>query len=80
MLKAEKKIVSLGQAAKSYYTGLGFGMKTSFDAYLAEQGREPKVIWDQVKDAIRQAILAKEKQLAESVRSGSPSWKSLNLF
>jgi tubulin monoglycylase TTLL15 len=52
---------------KQYYTGLGFSMKGSFDAYLMSQGRDPGVVWDQVEDAIRHAILAKEKQLADSV-------------
>lgn len=50
-----------------FYNGLGFGMKDSFDAYLRTKGRDPSGIWDQVEDAIRSAILTKEKHLANAV-------------
>lgn len=43
-----------------YYNTLGFGMKSSFDAYLKVKGRDPQKIWDQVEDAIRTAVLEKE--------------------
>jgi tubulin monoglycylase TTLL15 len=52
---------------KKYYSGLGFGMKGAFDAYLLSQDRDPNVVWDQVEDAIRTAILAKEGLIADSV-------------
>lgn len=38
-------------------------MKGSFDAYLRNLGKDPTIIWDQVEDAIRVAILAKEQLL-----------------
>ncbi|XP_055607236.1 probable tubulin polyglutamylase ttll-15 [Uranotaenia lowii] len=49
---------------KPFYTKLGFGMKDSFDAYMRSTGRDPTIIWDQVEDAIRLAILSKESLLA----------------
>ncbi|XP_058461648.1 probable tubulin polyglutamylase ttll-15 [Malaya genurostris] len=51
-------------ALKTFYTKLGFGMKESFDAYLRGIGRDPAIIWEQVEDAIRLAILNKESLLA----------------
>lgn len=50
-----------------YYNGLGFGMKDSFDAYMRSKNRDPSVIWSQVEDAIRSAILSKEQFLADVV-------------
>lgn len=43
-----------------YYNALGYGMKASFDAFMKNSGRDPQKIWDQVEDAIRLAVLAKE--------------------
>lgn len=51
-----------------YYNGLGYGMKSSFDAYMQSTGRNPQKIWDQVEDAIRLAILTKEPLLSEIVQ------------
>ncbi|XP_055630341.1 probable tubulin polyglutamylase ttll-15 [Toxorhynchites rutilus septentrionalis] len=51
-------------ALKPFYAKLGFGMKDSFDAYLRQTGRDPSIIWEQVEDAIRLAILKKEPLLA----------------
>ncbi|CRL00246.1 CLUMA_CG013519, isoform A, partial [Clunio marinus] len=50
------KIPSLSR----YYNGLGLGMKGSFDSYLKSKGSDPQIIWNQVEDAIRLAILNKE--------------------
>lgn len=50
-----------------FYNGLGFGMKDSFDAYLRSKARDPSGIWPQVEDAIRLAILSKEKYLTNTV-------------
>lgn len=50
-----------------FYNGLGFGMRGSFDAYIRSKGRDPSVIWPQVEDAIRLAIISKEKHLVEAV-------------
>lgn len=52
-----------------FYNGLRFGMKDSFDAYIKSKRRDPSVIWPQVEEAIRLAIIAKEKHLVEAVRS-----------
>lgn len=50
-----------------YYTGLGFGMKDSFDAYMTSKGINTENVWIQAEDAIRSVILAREKNLADSV-------------
>lgn len=50
-----------------YYNGLGFGMRGSFDGYMKSIGRDPNGIWEQVNDAIRIAILGKEKFIANIV-------------
>lgn len=50
-----------------FYNGLGFGMKDAFDAYIKSKGRDPNVIWPQVEDAIRLAIISKEKHLVDAV-------------
>ncbi|XP_058812213.1 probable tubulin polyglutamylase ttll-15 [Topomyia yanbarensis] len=52
-------------ALKPFYTKLGFGMKESFDAYLRSIDRDPTVIWEQIEDAIRLAILKKEPLMAD---------------
>lgn len=51
-----------------YYNSYGLGMKGSFDAYMKSQGKDPQIIWRQVEDAIRLAILTKEP-LLKSVAS-----------
>ena len=38
-------------------------MKGSFDAYIQSKGLNSQIIWDQVEDAIRMAILNKEPLL-----------------
>lgn len=50
-----------------YYNGLGFGMRESFNAYLRAMDRDPTKVWEQVEDAIRIAILAKEKHIVDIV-------------
>lgn len=50
------------------YTKLGYGMRDAFDAYVRLQGHKPEVIWDRVEDAIRMAVLAKEKHIVDAVR------------
>lgn len=52
-----------------YYNGLGFGMKDSFDAFLRKKGRDPKVVWEQVEDAIRIAVIEKESHIVNIVSS-----------
>lgn len=54
-----------------YYTGLGFGMKDSFDAYMKAKGISTENIWIQVEEAIRGIILTKEKNMEESVSQES---------
>ena len=49
---------------EAFYNELGFGMKTSFDAYLKMKGKDPEIIWTQVLDAIREAILSKESSIS----------------
>lgn len=51
-----------------YYNGLGYGMKSSFDTYIQSKGMDPRIIWDQVEDAIRLAILKKEPLLRDIVK------------
>lgn len=44
-----------------YYNALGYGMKGAFDTYVrTELKKDPQIIWDQVEDAIRLAILTKQ--------------------
>lgn len=55
-----------------YYNALGLGMRGSFDAYMKSIGKNPQVIWQQVEDAIRLAILTKQplmKDLADQYRN-----------
>lgn len=49
------------------YTRLGYGMRDAFDAYVRSRGDRPERIWHQVEDAIRLAVLAKEKHIVEAV-------------
>lgn len=51
-----------------FYSTLGFGMKSSFDAYMRVKGRDPQKIWDQVEDAIRVAVLEKEPLIKDIVQ------------
>lgn len=51
------------------YTQLGYGMKGAFDAYLRAEGRDPEVIWRQVEDAVRLAVLSKERYIVDAVGS-----------
>lgn len=61
-----------------FYNGLGFGMKDSFDAYMRSKKRDPSVIWPQVEEAIREAVLSKEKFLADVV-SFTLNWNKNNI-
>lgn len=54
------------------YTRLGFGMRDAFDAYVRARGQRPERIWAQVEDAIRLAVLAKEKHIVEAVSERAP--------
>lgn len=51
-----------------FYNGLGFGMKDSFDAYMRSKNQDPRVIWEQVEDAIRIAVLSKEHNIANILK------------
>lgn len=55
-----------------FYTGLGFGMKDTFDAYMTKKGKSTENIWIQVEDAIRTAIIAKEVHIANIVTFFEP--------
>uniref|UniRef100_A0A0A9X8G8 Tubulin polyglutamylase TTLL6 n=1 Tax=Lygus hesperus TaxID=30085 RepID=A0A0A9X8G8_LYGHE len=46
-----------------YYVDYGFSMKESFDGYMMSIGRDPKTIWLQIEEAIRQVCLKKESQI-----------------
>lgn len=50
-----------------FFTRFGYGMKESFDGYMKSIGRDPTTIWQQVEEAIRTAILAKERHIVEAV-------------
>ncbi|XP_042205513.1 probable tubulin polyglutamylase ttll-15 [Homarus americanus] len=56
------KVPSLQQ----YYKDYGFGMKRSFDAWLRAQDKDPEVIWDSVRDAIRNVFYGKETALIQA--------------
>lgn len=43
-------------------------MRDSLNAYLRSKGKHPSVIWQQVEDAIRTLILAKEPLIVDAVK------------
>lgn len=49
-----------------YYKDFGFGMKGSFDAWLRAEDKDPDVVWNAVKDAIRNAFYSKESSLIQA--------------
>ncbi|KAG5887696.1 hypothetical protein JTB14_002017 [Gonioctena quinquepunctata] len=51
-----------------YYNELGFGMRDSLNAHLQSKGKDPAVIWEQIEDAIRTIILAKEPLIVDILR------------
>ncbi|XP_069180661.1 probable tubulin polyglutamylase ttll-15 [Procambarus clarkii] len=51
---------------KEYYKDFGFGMKRSFDAWLRAQDKDPEVVWDSVRDAIRNVFYGKEADLIQA--------------
>lgn len=48
-----------------YYNDLGFGMRDSLNSYLTAKGKSPELIWKQIEDSIRIAILSKEKLIGD---------------
>lgn len=50
---------------KYYYKNLGFGMKESLNAFLRSQNKDPSTIWNQIEEAIRTVVLAKEPLILE---------------
>ncbi|XP_063611162.1 probable tubulin polyglutamylase ttll-15 isoform X1 [Penaeus indicus] len=60
-----------------YYKDLGFGMKRSFDAWLKSQDKDSEVVWDAVRDAIRNVFYGKEMAL---VQATSHYPRSTNFF
>lgn len=59
----------------TYYTDLGFGMKGSFDAWLRAQDKNPDVVWESVRGAIRSVFYEKESALIQAA-SHYPSSKN----
>ncbi|KAG0716147.1 Tubulin polyglutamylase TTLL7 [Chionoecetes opilio] len=59
----------------SYYTKFGFGMKGSFDAWLRAQDKNPNLVWDSVRSAIRSVFYDKETALIQA-SSHYPSSKN----
>ncbi|GJQ66397.1 hypothetical protein Trydic_g4417 [Trypoxylus dichotomus] len=51
-----------------YYNTLGFGMKESLNAYLRKKGKNPKIIWQQIEEALKIVILDKEPKIADVVK------------
>ncbi|KAK4003510.1 probable tubulin polyglutamylase ttll-15 isoform X1 [Daphnia magna] len=51
---------------KPYYSNLGFGMKESFNAYLHSIGKDPKIIWHQIDEALRSMLLRRELSLVSA--------------
>lgn len=43
-------------------------MRDSLNAYLKSKGQNPSIIWEQIEDAIRTVILAKESLIADVVK------------
>ncbi|XP_076044647.1 putative tubulin polyglutamylase ttll-15 isoform X4 [Oratosquilla oratoria] len=51
---------------QKYYVDLGLGMKNSFDAWLRAKDKDPEVVWDAVRDAIRTIFYNKEPSLIQA--------------
>lgn len=54
-------------ALARFFNELGYGMKDSFDGYMLLQGRDPSIIWRQVDDAVRMAVMDKEHHIVDAV-------------
>ncbi|XP_017083932.1 probable tubulin polyglutamylase ttll-15 [Drosophila eugracilis] len=61
---------------RKYYNSFGGGMRTAFEAYVRDQGRDPAKIWPQVEYIIRTTIAAKEQDIANILRA----YKTDNFF
>ncbi|GAB6022539.1 hypothetical protein CHUAL_006644 [Chamberlinius hualienensis] len=48
---------------KYYYQVMGYTMKESFNAYFSSKGKNPKLVWNQIEEAIRQVLFEKEQYL-----------------
>lgn len=53
---------------KNYYVDLGFSMKDSFDSYVKSTGRDPRKVWDNVNEAIREIIISKEPLIKDVLK------------
>ncbi|XP_059611917.1 probable tubulin polyglutamylase ttll-15 [Phlebotomus argentipes] len=56
------------ESLKDFHLTFGFGMKDSLDAHLRTKGQEPRVIWEQIHDSIREVLLRKEHLLKNSLQ------------
>ncbi|CAH1183020.1 unnamed protein product [Ceutorhynchus assimilis] len=51
-----------------YYNELGFGMRHSLDAYLRSKGEEPQRIWNEIEEAVRSVVLAREPLIVDILK------------
>ncbi|KAH8306337.1 hypothetical protein KR018_008291, partial [Drosophila ironensis] len=61
---------------RKYYNRFDGSMRTVFEAYVRDQGKDPSGIWPQVEHIIRTTIAAKEKDIINILRS----YKTHNFF
>ncbi|EDV93859.1 GH18061 [Drosophila grimshawi] len=54
---------------RKYYNSYGGSMRTSFEAYVRDQHKDPSQIWTQVEHIIRTTILSKEQDITNSLRA-----------
>ncbi|KAL0878686.1 hypothetical protein ABMA27_003741 [Loxostege sticticalis] len=50
------------------YTALGFSMKNAFDLYARSKGDNPTKMWEEVKKAIAEVFVKKEKHIIEALK------------
>ncbi|XP_063828811.1 probable tubulin polyglutamylase ttll-15 [Ostrinia nubilalis] len=51
------------------YTALGFSMKNAFDHYARSKGDDPSKMWEDVKKAVAEVFINKEKHIIEALKS-----------
>ncbi|XP_044312902.1 probable tubulin polyglutamylase ttll-15 [Drosophila rhopaloa] len=56
-------------ALEKYYSRFGGNRRTSFEAYVRDQGKDSAQIWTQVEDIIRATVMAKEKDIMRVLQS-----------
>uniref|UniRef100_A0A1B0CSE5 Tubulin polyglutamylase ttll6 n=2 Tax=Lutzomyia longipalpis TaxID=7200 RepID=A0A1B0CSE5_LUTLO len=56
------------ESLEKFHTRMGFSMKDCLDAYVRSLGKDPRTIWDQIHDSIREIVLRKESHLVSTLQ------------